>query len=66
MLNCKTIILCGRLDLSTRDKRNLSKINTTEEEDKSKEKFRALLKFRANASDKILKDHLDNEAANTQ
>lgn len=44
----------------------MSKINTTDEKDKSKGKFHALLKFRAKASDIILKDHLVNEAANTQ
>jgi hypothetical protein len=35
-------------------------------EDKSEGKFRAHLKFRANAGDEILKDHLETGAANAQ
>lgn len=61
----KTIILCGQLELSTRGKKDYGKINTTVE-DKSEEKFRALLKFRTNAGDEILKDHLETGAANAQ
>ncbi|XP_022175945.1 52 kDa repressor of the inhibitor of the protein kinase-like [Myzus persicae] len=61
----KTIILCGRLELSTRDKKDYGKINTTVK-DKSEGKVRALLKFRANAGDEILKDHLETGAANAQ
>lgn len=73
MFNCKnnymyfiTIILCGRLELSTRGKKYYGKINTTVE-DKSEGKFRDLfLTFRANAGDEILKDHLETGAANAQ
>lgn len=39
-------------------KQEVKKINTTEE-GKSEGKFHALLKFRANAGDEILKDHLE-------
>ncbi|XP_050064151.1 52 kDa repressor of the inhibitor of the protein kinase-like [Aphis gossypii] len=55
----------GHSKLSTRGKKDYGKINTTME-DKSEGKFRALLKFRANSGDEILKDHLETGAANAQ
>lgn len=64
MFNCKNIIVCNRLQLSIWGKKDLKKINSIKEKEKSKRKFRTLLKCKANIDDTILKDHLDNGATN--
>lgn len=64
MFYCKNIIVCNRLQLSIWGKKDLKKINSTKEEDKSKRKFCTLLKCKANIGDTILKDHLNNGATN--
>lgn len=63
----KTVLFCGRNGLALRGHRDCGQISETDEnmEDKSHEgNFRQLLKFRIDAGDEVLKEHLKSCANN--
>lgn len=62
----KSIIFLAKMGLSFRGHRDSGPLNLDEPFSKGEGNFRALLKFRAEGGDQVLKDHIANSNANSQ
>ena len=60
----KTIILCGRIGIALRGHRDHGQLDLSKEIEKEEGNFRALLAYRVDAGDNVLKEHLEKANKN--
>lgn len=60
----KTVILCGHQNISLRGHRDDGKLTDSKKSLANEGNFRELLRFRIDAGDQVLKDHLENARSN--
>ena len=61
----KTVIFCGKQELPLRGHGDSGKINTENDSEINDGVFRAALRFRLDAGDSVLSNHLDTMAKNS-
>lgn len=61
----ETVIFCGKQEIALRGHRDHGNLNLNEENEENEGNFRALLRFRTQAGDKVLASHLSTMAANS-